>query len=93
MTTVEKMSIALTPDMAAAIRKAVEGGGYASGSEVIREALRDWQMKQLIRKQQLDEIRRLWQEGIDSGPGQEWDLEAFLAEANRRYDARKAEKE
>jgi antitoxin ParD1/3/4 len=39
---VEKLSIALTPEMAAAVRQAVASGEYASASEVIREALRLW---------------------------------------------------
>jgi antitoxin ParD1/3/4 len=90
MSGVEKISIALTPDMAAVVRKAVESGGYASNSEVIREALRDWQMKQIIRQQQVEEIRRLWDEGIVSGPGRFETLDDLLAEANRRYDAKQS---
>jgi antitoxin ParD1/3/4 len=90
MSGVEKISIALTPDMAAVVRKAVESGGYASNSEVIREALRDWQMKQIIRQQQVEEIRRLWDEGIASGPGRFETLDDLLAEANRRYDAKQS---
>jgi len=41
MANVEKLSIALTPEMAATVRQCVERGEYASSSEVIREALRD----------------------------------------------------
>jgi antitoxin ParD1/3/4 len=41
MAHVEKLSIALTPEMAAIIRYRLESGEYASSSEVIREALRD----------------------------------------------------
>ncbi|MDR3423824.1 MAG: type II toxin-antitoxin system ParD family antitoxin [Alphaproteobacteria bacterium] len=93
MATVEKISIALTPDMAAAVRKAVEGGGYASSSEVVREALRDWQMKQFFRQQQIEEIRRLWQEGINSGQGRFGSIDDLLAEAHRRFDAKNAEQE
>ena len=37
-----KISIALAPEMAAQLRQAVETGEYASSSEVIRDALRDW---------------------------------------------------
>jgi antitoxin ParD1/3/4 len=42
MPDVEKISIALPPEMVAGIREAVENGEYASSSEVVREALRDW---------------------------------------------------
>ena len=88
MSTVEKVSVALTADMAAMVRKAVASGAYASGSEVIREALRDWQTKQMIRERQIEDIRRLWQEGIESGPARYEDVEDFLKEARRRYKAR-----
>jgi antitoxin ParD1/3/4 len=65
---VEKISIALTPDLAAAVQEAVESGGYASASEVIREALRDWREKRRLHEQQINEMRKLWDEGIQSGP-------------------------
>ena len=65
---VEKISIALTPDLAAAVQEAVESGGYASTSEEIREALRDWREKRRLHEQQINEMRRLWDEGVQSGP-------------------------
>ena len=65
---VEKISIALTPDLAAAVQEAVESGGYASTSEVIREALRDWREKRRLHEQQVNEMRKLWDEGVQSGP-------------------------
>jgi antitoxin ParD1/3/4 len=39
------MSIALTPKLAAAVCAAVANGEYVSSSEVVREALRDWQLR------------------------------------------------
>jgi antitoxin ParD1/3/4 len=42
MSTVEKISIALPPEMVAVVRSAVDTGEYASSSEVVRDALRDW---------------------------------------------------
>lgn len=41
MAKVEKLSIALTPEMVAEMRAAVDGGDYGSVSEVVRDALRD----------------------------------------------------
>ena len=67
MSGVEKITIALTPDLAASVQEAVESGGYASTSEVIREALRDWREKRRSHEQQLNELRKLWDEGIQSG--------------------------
>jgi hypothetical protein len=48
MPAVEKVSIALTPDMLAMIRRAVDSGDYASSSEVVRDALRQWKAGRLV---------------------------------------------
>jgi antitoxin ParD1/3/4 len=84
MPSVEKISIALTPEMAAAVRAAVASGEYVSTSEVIREALRDWQVRRSLHRKELEELRRLWQAGVDSGPGTLADMQAIKAEARRR---------
>lgn len=86
MATVEKISIALTPDMAALVRHAVESGEYASNSEVIRDALREWKVKRTVRDQQIEELRRLWHEGLQSGPGRFEGIDDLLQEARRRFE-------
>ena len=68
MAKVEKLSIALTPELAATVRDALSSGQYASASELIREALREWQQKRIEREQVVAEIIRLWDEGIANGP-------------------------
>src|SRR5438874_12332982 len=45
MSSIEKVSIALPSDMLAMVKQAVEGGDYASSSEVVREALREWKAR------------------------------------------------
>ena len=84
MPNVEKISIALTPDMAAALREAVASGEYASSSEVEREALRDWRRKRSFQQQDIAELRRLWEEGLSSGRSRFSDLESLKAEARHR---------
>lgn len=70
MPSVEKISIALPPEMVSSIRRAVELGEYSSSSEVVREALRDWGHKRILREKGLDELRRVWQEAVaDDSPG------------------------
>lgn len=85
MSTVEKISIALTPDLAILVRKAVEDGYYASTSEVVREALRDWKRKQISDEQRAIELRSLWQEGINSGSAGVLDIAEIKQEARQRY--------
>jgi antitoxin ParD1/3/4 len=68
-----KTSISLTDDHARIIQEAVASGDYASTSEVVREALRDWRARQ--------EIGRLWDEGMASGFSEaDEPLESILAE-------------
>jgi antitoxin ParD1/3/4 len=53
MAEIERLTITLPSDMAAVIKGAVDGGDYASNSEVVREALRDWKMKRALQVQEL----------------------------------------
>jgi len=84
MAHVEKISIALTPELAAAVRAAVANGDYVSSSEVVREALRDWQLRRALHQKELEELQHLWYEGMASGPGTLADMAAIKAEARRR---------
>lgn len=82
MANVEKTSIALTPEMAAMIRSLVESGEYASASEVVREALRDWKHNRAQRQRAIDEIGRAWDAGMESGPASDGE-ETFARLQNR----------
>jgi antitoxin ParD1/3/4 len=80
----EKLSISLTPDMAAAVRQAVDSGDYASASEVVQDALSGWSLRRSGDREQVLELRRLWQEGLDSGTSEPLDMEAIKREARAR---------
>ncbi len=84
MATVEKLSIALTPEMAKEVRMAVKSGEYASSSEVIREALRDWHRKRAFQDQEIEELRSLWREGLESGKGRYGSMEEIKQAARKR---------
>jgi hypothetical protein len=51
MAAAEKISIALPPEMVSLARNAVATGEYASSSEVIRDAPRDWIHTRTLRQQ------------------------------------------
>ena len=87
MANVEKISVALTFDLAAIVRQAVESGDYASASEVVRDGLRDWKLKRAVEQETVHELRRLWQEGIDSGPAEPLDMAAIKREVRARLAA------
>jgi len=86
MATVEKFSIALTPELANDVRMAVKNGEYASSSEVIRDALRDWRRKRAFQVQELNELRSLWQAGMESGHGQYGSMEDIKQAARKCLD-------
>lgn len=86
MSTAEKISIALPAEMVHMIRNAVATGEYASSSEVIRDALRDWTYKRNLRQQGVNELRDLWQEArADETPGVSAD--DVLDRLERKYQA------
>ncbi len=62
-------------------------GEYASGSEVIREALREWKHRRAFKLQEQDELRRLWAEGLAGGPGRFDGIDDIKQEARRRLAA------
>jgi antitoxin ParD1/3/4 len=72
------LTISLTPQQAARIQSAVESGGYASNSEIIREALRLWEQREDIRALELENLKRAYAEGMASGEGRSVDRSAFL---------------
>ena len=88
---IRKISIALTEELALDVEQAVASGDYASTSEVIRDALRRWKEQRDLRDAKLAELRRLVQEGLDSGPPTEvtdaW-FESILERGRARIAAR-----
>lgn len=67
MSQVEKVSVALTPELAAAMRQAVADGDYASASEVVRDALRGWRLRRMERAEAVATLRASWDAGVASG--------------------------
>jgi len=63
-----KITVALTQDMTDMVRVAVESGDYASGSEVVREALREWKLKRSSPLHDPEALRRIWAEALTQGP-------------------------
>ena len=86
MAAAEKISIALPPEMVAIVRGAVEAGEYASSSEVVRDALRDWTRKRSLKRQGVAELRQVWQDALkDKTPGLPAD--EVLNRLERKYQA------
>jgi antitoxin ParD1/3/4 len=83
MQNVEKMTIALSPEMVSMVKEAVESGDYVSSSEVVRDALRLWKSYQTSRLQESEALKALWQQGVESGSGRFSSMDQIKAEARR----------
>jgi antitoxin ParD1/3/4 len=84
---VEKISIALPAEMLSQVHAAVDAGEYASTSEVVRDALREWTLHRTAKKQGIADLRKLWAEAVrDNRPGVAGD--AVLDKLERKYSAR-----
>ncbi|MGZ8330934.1 MAG: ribbon-helix-helix domain-containing protein [Rhodoplanes sp.] len=84
MAGIEKISVALTTEQVAALKAAVEAGEYATTSEILREAVREWQLKRELRQEDINRLRRLWDEGAASGTAGRLDMQELSKETGRR---------
>jgi antitoxin ParD1/3/4 len=65
MGSIERMTITMPTDLAAVIKAAVDGGDYASTSEVVREALREWKLRRAVQSQELAALKADIDKGLD----------------------------
>jgi antitoxin ParD1/3/4 len=89
--TIERLTITLPAEMAGLVKGAVDEGDYASASEVIREALRDWKVKRELRLGQLNELRSDIDRGLaDVAEGRfaEFDVKRIIARGRELLEDR-----
>lgn len=87
MSNIERLTITLTADMAEAVRGAVSAGDYASSSEIVREALRDWRRKRALQQQELETLRADVQKGIadfEAGRVKDFDPQRIIRQGEER---------
>ena len=84
MPRIEKVSVALTGEQLTALKAAVDAGEYATTSEIVREAVRDWQLKRELRQQDIKVLRKLWDAGINGGSAGELDMKKLRREARAK---------
>lgn len=83
MSVVERMSITMTAELGEVIRQSVASGEYASSSEVIRAALREWARNRDEERRDLEALRAAIKSELDGVPGSS--AEQVLAELRARY--------
>lgn len=57
MAGIERLTVTLPSEMAILVKGAVEDGDYASSSEVIREALREWKMRRELQLRKIEALK------------------------------------
>jgi antitoxin ParD1/3/4 len=82
------MNISLTAHLEKFVSDQVQSGAYQSASEVIREGLRLLAERRKAEELKLTALRAAIREGIDSGPAEQFDMEAIIAEARAGYQRR-----
>ncbi|HEV2898686.1 MAG TPA: type II toxin-antitoxin system ParD family antitoxin [Pseudaminobacter sp.] len=87
MSSVEKVSVALSPELLDVVKKAVATGEYGSASEVIREALREWRLRQPLRQAEIDRLRKAWAQGLESGQPEPFDIDDIMRRARNRFES------
>ena len=91
MAEIERITITLPSDMAAAVKGAVEGGDYASSSEVVREALRDWKMKRAVQLKEMESLKADIDKGLTDlaeGRVKDFDATRIIARGRKLLAAR-----
>lgn len=87
MSNIERMTITLTAEMAASVKGAIADGEYASNSEIVREALRDWQHKRELQRYALEALRADVRAGVDDVKASrvhDFDLERIVQKGKQR---------
>jgi antitoxin ParD1/3/4 len=89
MPDLERLTVTMPADLASIIRAAVAGGDYASTSEVVREALRDWKLKRNLQEERLVALKKDIEDGLRSGSSGALDIEAIKRRGRERLAATK----
>lgn len=63
-TTLERLTVTMPTEMAASIKQAVDDGEYASTSEVVREALREWKTRRQLMLNELASLKADINQGL-----------------------------
>jgi antitoxin ParD1/3/4 len=90
---IERLTITLPTEIASVVKGAVAEGDYASASEVVREALRDWKMKRALQIEELAALKADIDKGladVAAGRVKEFDAKAIVARGRKLLAARSA---
>lgn len=81
MSKLERVTVTMPEQMAAKLRAAVDAGEYATTSEIVREALRDWSLYQERRQAAVERLRQML---VEAEAGPSYPAEQVFAELRQR---------
>ncbi len=90
MSKLERITVTMPEEMAAKLRAAVESGEYATTSEIVRDALRDWADEQERRQAGIEQLRTMIEE---ARKGPFVDGPTAMAELRAKYVAKARQSE
>ena len=91
MPAIESLTITMPAEMAAVVKGAVEVGDYPSSSEVVREALLEWNAKRAMRSHELSSLRADIDKGLTDlaeGRVRDFDPEPIIERGRQLLAAR-----
>ena len=83
---IERLTITMPVELAAVVKQAVAAGDYASTSEVIRAALRDWKVKRALQIEELTSLKADIDKGLAdvvAGRVKDFDAERIVARGRK----------
>ncbi len=86
MPEIERLTITMPSELAAVVRQAVDAGDYASTSEVVRAALRDWKVKRALQIEELAALKADIDKGladVTAGRVKSFDAEKIIARGRK----------
>ena len=86
MPEIERLTITMPPELAAVVKQAVEAGDYASISEVVRAALRDWKLKRALQLEELAALKAVIDKGladVAAGRLNDFDTDRIIARGRK----------
>lgn len=91
MSELERMTVTLTPELARLVRDSASGQDYASASEIVREALREWRDKRHDKALARQYLREALEAGLeDMSAGRVEPFDAADIKAAGRSSSRRA---
>jgi len=87
----ERVTVTMPTEMTALIKQAVDDGEYASTSEVVREALREWKTRRQFMQGELASLKAdidLGLADIAAGRVEPFDVENIIAQGKQILAAR-----